>query len=230
MIRTWQSEIGDFLEGHAKGLIRGVQRLEIGLEDALALKLNIKSAGDLPAAGLLDVYARLPAFSPWVARILTYGRRFHAGIKVTPEVLSRELYVYATGEDLSAILGDDHPITLAHGEHKALFLGIDDDRGLSLYFDADSRSFVEQVEQDARHPLSAGKLWAWQQIRYQGDRLIAGKEAFEITPLPLSLSLRLLSHYPFPHFRYLIPKRELKNGNFGRDKHTGRYAYYTTVS
>jgi hypothetical protein len=60
--------------------------------------------------------------------------------------------------------------------------------------------------------------------------MISGKTALELRPLPVAVLARMISHYPFPWFRYLFQLKDHVNGNFGRDPVTGRYALYATVN
>ena len=100
-----------------------------------------------------------------------------------------------------------------------------------MYFPATETGWVATLLAELGLPDWQGaEAWPWQQLRFDGSTLLPGKTAIEISPLPAAVLARFASHYPFPHFRYLVPLRDHANGNFGRDPVTGRFALYATVN
>jgi hypothetical protein len=100
-----------------------------------------------------------------------------------------------------------------------------------MYFDATETDWVTTLLQElGLQDWQGASTWPWQQVRFDGNELLSGKTALEIYPLPAAVLARFASHYPFPYFRYLIPLRQLHDGNFGRDPITGRFALYATVN
>lgn len=235
LIQRWRRELDRFLASATRQLLNQSLGLEFGIEDRLTLKIILKNRGHSPAATLLTMMEDNPALAPWGKYALQHQLRFHLGIKLTPERFSREIYLYPKDyPDLAARFVDlpnGDAFIKALTDIKPLGIGIDDQQGYSLYFDAIHTTWVDTLRQELGLPDWQGShLWAWQQMRFNGNTLLQGKTALEVTPLPLAILTRFVSHYPFPYFRYLIPLRPQRDGNFGRDPVTGRFALYTTVN
>lgn len=231
LIGRWQKELEAIFQAADRQLLNKALGLEFGIEDALALKINLKARSLGAVTALLSLIQQSPNLVPWAECILDQQLRFHCGVKLTPSGLSRELYLYPKDHARLRYLLGHTPFQAAVEELKPLFLGIDDQRGYSMYFPATDTAWVDALRVELGLPDWQGaKLWPWQQLRFDGQRLIPGKTAIELSPLPASVLARFASHYPFPYFRYLIPLRDHANGNFGRDPVTGRFALYAGVS
>lgn len=231
LIGRWQAELDRFLKPVDRNLLNNTTGLEFGIEDSLSLKIILKSKGTGPVPALLALMNECPTLAPWGAYILKHQLRFHCGIKLTPDRLTRELYAYPRDyAQLEAVIGNN-PFLDAVKEIRPLGIGIDDHRGYSMYYDATDVAWVETLRNELGIADWEGvKLWAWQQLRYDGTQLLPGKTALELTPLPAKILARFASHYPFPYFKYLIPLKQNANGNFGRDPVSGRFALYATVN
>lgn len=231
LIQRWRPELAHFFEPAIRPLMNKTLGLEIGIEDTLALKINLKCRELSAAPSLLAFMNRIPAFQPWGNHILTQQLRFHCGIKITPERVSHELYVYPNNHAQFAEQLPDSAFKKAFLTTKPLFMGIDDQRGFSQYFEATDTQWVNHLREELKLPDWQGTvLWPWQQIRFNGERLIAGKTGLELKPLHPLLMARLLKRYPFSYFPYLLPVTHYCNGNFARDPVTGRFALYATVN
>lgn len=231
LLGRWKTEIAGFLKPAERQLLAGALGLEFGLEDALALKINLKARGLSPAASLLGLMQTSPALELWGRYALQNRLRFHCGIKLTAERVSREIYLYPKDHAGLAGLLDDGPFSRAVRELRPMFLGVDDLRGYSMYFPATDTAWVSALMRElGLGDWQGAELSPWQQLRFDGTRLIPGKTALETKPLPAGVLARLASHYPFPYFRHLIPLRQHTNGNFGRDPVTRRFALYVTVN
>lgn len=231
LLSRWQSELTDFFGPADRALMNNALGLEIGIEDTLALKINLKSRNLGAVPSLLAIARQSPRLMPWVDAILAQQLRFHCGIKITPTALSRKIYVYPKDHQQIAHLLDDPVLQDAITTVKPLFLGIDDHRGCSMYFPAAQTEWVNHLLTELGLPDWQGaEIWPWQQLRYDGTALIPGKTAIELHPLPAGVLARLATHYPFPCFRYLIPLKNHRSGNFGRDPVTGRFALYAGVN
>jgi hypothetical protein len=231
LIQRWRAELEAFLQPAERQLLNRALGLEIGIEDTLSLKLTLKSHSLGAVPTLLAMMQSSPIHARWGEYILQHNLRFHCGIKLTPDRFSKEIYAYP--KEYSAIqdiLGD----TLFADAAKRIIplgIGIDDQRGYSMYFDARETTWVDTLRMElGLADWHGAKLWAWQQARYDGEKLLPGKTALELTPLPLPVLARCISHYPFPFFRYLIPMQTCRSGNFGRDPVSGRFALYATVN
>lgn len=231
LLARWQSELEGFLKPADRQLLAGDIGLEFGIEDTLALKINLKARGLGAVTTMLALLRQSPALQPWGELILRGQLRFHCGLKLTPERLSRELYLYPRDPAALAPLLGDNAFSSAVQELKPLFIGVDDYRGLSMYFPATDDAWIDTLREElGLADWGGATLDPWQQIRFDGQALLKGKTAIELKPLPAPVLARFISHYPFPWFRYLIGLRDLRDGNFGRDPVTGRFALYGTVN
>jgi hypothetical protein len=232
LLGRWKAELDAFLKPAEKALIAGQVGLEFGIEDTLTLKVNLKSRVLSPAPTLASMIMKSsPALTPWGNYIIQQRLRFHCGIKLMPDRLSREIYVYPKDHRTMGDLLGDNPFRHAVEDIQPNFLGIDDQRGYSMYFDATDTAWVAVLLKElGLQDWQGATALPWQQVRFDGAALLSGKTALELQPLPAAVLARFASHYPFPYFRYLIPLREHTNGNFGRDPVTGRFALYATVN
>lgn len=230
LLQLWDEALRLFFKLHNDGLISKAQRLEVGIEDRLTLKLNIKAATAIPAASLIRHHIQIPAFKPWVELILRENLRCHIGIKLTPQGKREELYVYTPASHIASILGSRHPFSQQALALSPKGIGVNDAGELGMYFDAREERFIADIEKELKCPIPRDDIWIWEQLRFHNERIQPGKLAFEIKPLSLQLMTRILSHYPFPYFRYLFPKKELRNGNFGKDRVTERYSFYANAT
>lgn len=231
LIQRWRPELEHFFEPANRPLMNKTLGLEIGIEDTLALKINLKCRELSAAPSLLAFMNRIPTFQPWGSYILAQQLRFHCGIKITPEQVSHELYVYPKNQAQFAEQFPDSAFKKALLTTKPHFVGIDDQRGFSQYFEAADTQWVNHLREELKLPDWQGAvLWPWQQIRFNGEQLIAGKTGLELRPLTPLLMARLLKRYPFSYFHYLLPVTNYCNGNFARDPVTGRFALYATVN
>lgn len=231
LLARWQDELSGFLKPADRQLLTGELGLQFGIENALTLKINLKSRRGRPVTTLLALARQSPALAPWADLILQRQLRFHCGVKLTPERLSRELYIYPRDHSTLAPRLGDTPFRAAVEKMKPLFIGADDHRGYSMYFPATNEDWVDTLRLElGLADWGGARLWPWQQLRFDGEQLLQGKTAIELTPLPAAVLARFISHYPFPWFRHLIPLRDLRDGNFGRDPVTGRFALYATVN
>lgn len=235
LIQRWKVEIDRFLSPATRQLLNKSLELELGIEDTLSLKIILKSRHIGPVTTLLAILEDCPNLKSWGGYLLSQQLRFHCGIKLTPERFSRELYFYPSNHaelstDIKKQLGNN-PFSQALNDIRPLGIGINDQQGLSMYFTATDTNWVSALQQELGvTDWQASHLWAWQQLRFDGKQLIAGKTGLELAPLNAQILARFISHYPFPYFRYLIPLRAQRNGNFGRDPVTGRFALYATVN
>lgn len=231
LVGRWQAELDAFLLAADRQLLNKALGLEFGIEDALTLKINLKARGMGAVTTLLTLIRQSPILAPWAEYILHQQIRFHCGLKLTPETLSRELYVYPKDHLTLAPLLGNTPFREAIETLKPLFIGIDDQRGYSMYFPGKDTAWVEVLRQElGLSDWHGAEIWPWQQLRFNGTSMLPGKTAIELKPMPAPVLARFASHYPFPYFRYLIPLRNHANGNFGRDPVTGRFALYATVN
>jgi hypothetical protein len=231
LLARWQADLDGFLRPADRELVAGGIGLEFGIEDTLALKINLKARGLGAVTTMLALLRQSPDLLPWGELILRDQLRFHCGLKLTPDRLSRELYIYPRDHAAVAPLLGDTTFNSAVQELKPLFIGVDDHRGLSMYFPATGDAWVGTLRQElGLADWGGATLWPWQQVRFDGQQLIRGKTAVELKPLTAPVLARFISHYPFPWFRYLIGLRDLRDGNFGRDPVTGRFALYGTVN
>lgn len=231
LLARWQTELDSFLKPADRELIAGGIGLEFGIESTLALKINLKARGLGAVTTMLALLRQSPNLLPWGELILRDQLRFHCGLKLTPDQISRELYIYPRDPAALVPLLGDTPFNSAVQELNPLLIGVDDHHGLSMYFPATEDSWIETLRQElSLTDWGGATLWPWQQIRFNGHELIKGKTAVELKPLPAPVLARLISHYPFPWFRFLIGLRDLRDGNFGRDPLTGRFALYGTMN
>mgnify|MGYP001627423719 CR=1 FL=1 len=235
LISRWSNEINHFLKPADRQLLNQSLGLEFGIEDALGLKINLKSRGMGAVTSLLAMMNASPALKAWGDYVLQNQMRFHCGIKITPERLSHEIYAYPQSHDALSQHLLHVTANQALGEAvrslRPAAIGIDDKRGLSLYFAATETGWVETLLRELGLENWQGcKAEAWQQLRFDGNTLLPGKTGLEISPLDLRVLTRFASHYPFPYFRYLIPMKSQRDGNFGRDPVSGRFALYATVN
>lgn len=231
LVQRWRPELEAFFESASRPLMNKALGLEIGIEDTLALKINLKGRGLTAAPTLLAFMNRIPAFQPWGSYILAQQLRFHCGIKITPDKVSYELYVYPDQHTQFAEQLPDNAFKKAFLSTQPHFIGIDDQRGFSQYFEATDTQWVDHIREELKLPDWQGAvLWPWQQIRFNGEQLIAGKTGLEFKPFSPLLLARLMKRYPFSYFSYLLPPTTYCNGNFARDPVTGRFALYATVN
>lgn len=231
LISRWRSELTAFLAPADRQLLNRQLGLEIGIEDTLALKLILKSRRESATLALLALAAQHSVFQTWRDHILARNLRFHCGIKLTPQGVSRELYIYPDDHQAIAELTPHPTLASAIAEVRPLFVGVDDLNGYSLYFEAREKDWVERLRTEiGLTDWHGAALWPWQQLRFKNNQMIPGKTGLELSPLPLSCLARFISHYPFPFFRHLIPMKAHTNGNFGRDPVTGRFALYAVVN
>lgn len=231
LVSRWQKHVGELLHSVEKSLLNGTTGLEFGIEDTLTLKIILKSRGPMITPALLALVRQAPLLDRWGQFILEHQLRFHCGIKLTPERITHELYAYP--KDYSKL----EPIIGKNAFMNALRLiqpkgiGVDDHGGYSMYYDAVSTEWVDVLKDEiGLKDWGTTKLWAWQQTRYDGNTLIPGKTALELSPMPALVLARFASHYPFPYFKYLIPIKQHSSGNIGRDPVSGRFALYATVN
>ena len=231
LLARWAKEIGDFLQPVERSLLNGGTGLEFGIEDTLTLKIILKSRGPMIAPALLEMIRRVPQLAIWGHFILQHQLRFHCGIKLTPERITHELYAYPKDHAaLSSIIGGND-FMAAVQQLRPLGIGIDDHRGYSMYYNAINTDWIDTLRRELGLANWGGAhLWAWQQMRFDGAKLLPGKTALELTPMPANVLARFASHYPFPCFRYLIPLKQHSHGNIGRDPISGRFALYVTVN
>lgn len=232
LLARWRRELNALLRPADRQLLNGECTLELGIEDGLTLKVILKTQRLGPVPTLVNLMADSPPLAPWSQFVIRHNLRFHCGIKITPERLTRE--VYATPPRDPALLRQalgDTPFREAAQALKPVLLGLDDLRGFSMYYDAVDTAWVDALRQELGLKDWQGPApYAWQQTRYDNGELLPGKTGLEFTPLPAPVLARLASHYPFRHFRYLLPLKDLRNGNFGRDPVSGRFALYATVN
>lgn len=231
LIGRWTAELEAFLGPATQVLLNGSVGLEIGIEDSLALKLTLKTVRLAPTGSLQSMMAASPALIPWGRHVMDNQLRFHCGIKLTPERMTREIYAYPCDYTRLRELIQDPRIQTRLEEMKPLGLGIDDHRGYSVYFTSPDTHWVQVLQKElGLEDWHATRIWAWQQLRFVDGEAVAGKTALELRPLSPAVLARFASHYPFPYFRYLLPLREYHHGNFGRDPATGRFALYAMVN
>lgn len=231
LIQRWQHELDRFLAPATRSLLNKHLILEIGIEDTLTLKLNLKPNTMRATETLIYMMEDSPHLKHWGEYVLNHQPRFACGIKITAEFCSRELYIYPGNHEFFAKQLPDNLFTQSLLSIKPLFVGIDDHRGYSMYFNATDTGWIDALQKElGLESWHTRQLWAWQQLRFDGQQLLAGKTALELHPLQVQTLSRFISHYPFPYFRYLIPLRQQRNGNFGRDPVTGRFALYATVN
>jgi hypothetical protein len=231
LLSRWQNELAEFFAPADRALMNQALGLELGIEDTLTLKIILKSRGPMIAPALLEMIRRVPKLAIWGHFILHHQLRFHCGIKLTPERITHELYAYPKDHAaLSSIIGEND-FMAAVQQLRPLGIGIDDHRGYSMYYDAINTDWIDTLRKELGLANWGGAhLWAWQQMRFDGAKLLPGKTALELKPMPAPVLARFASHYPFPYFRYLIPLKPHTNGNIGRDPVSGRFALYITVN
>lgn len=231
LIARWSKDVDALLSSVQRSLISGTTGLEFGIEDTLSLKIILKSRGPQIAPALLEMVRQAPSLANWGQFILNHQLRFHCGIKLTPERLTHELYAYPKDPAaLKPIIGNNDFQT-AMEQLRPLGLGIDDHRGYSMYYDAVETDWVETLRKELGLPdWGNAKQWAWQQMRFDGEKLLPGKTGLELYPMPAPVLARIASHYPFPFFRYLIPLKQHTHGNIGRDPVSGRFALYAAIN
>lgn len=232
LLSRWQRPLQDFLLLASPALLSGRQKLEIGVQSTLALKLNLKTPTGLPGgASLLPAFTSGSVLEPWADLALRFGLRCHMGIKCTPEAFSRELYIYlATPEHSAAAAALNADAAKLLAMRSGLFIGMDDTRGASIYYTADNSSYLEQVANELG--IEAGKMnaTAIQQIRMSHGIMAPGKSGIDFNPLTPEVLARLLSRYPLPWFRYLFRGAKLSSGFFGGDHATREFSLYANVT
>jgi hypothetical protein len=231
LVARWSQDIDALLAPVQRSLLNGTTGLEFGIEDSLTLKVILKSRGPMIAPALLEMIRQAPKLATWGQYVLNHQLRFHCGIKLTPERLTHELYAYPKDHAALQSITGKNDFQTALEQLRPLGIGIDDHRGYSMYYDALDTGWVETLRKELGLPNWGGaSLWAWQQMRFDGARLLPGKTALELTPMPATVLARFASHYPFPYFRYLIPLKQHSHGNIGRDPVSGRFALYVTIN
>lgn len=231
LITRWGQEVGALLAPVERSLLNGGTGLEFGIEDTLTLKIILKSRGPMIVPALFELVRQAPQLESWGQYVLKHQLRFHCGIKLTPDRLTHELYAYPKDHAaLRPLIGNNDFMT-AVSHLRPLGIGIDDHRGYSMYYDAINTDWVSSLQKElGLTNWGDASLWAWQQTRFDGEKLLPGKTALELTPMPAAVLARFASHYSFPYFRYLIPLKQHSHGNIGRDPVTGRFALYVTVN
>lgn len=247
LIARWREQIEAFLQAFAEDILRDHGRLEIGLENALVLKLIVKRTHLPPVQGLARIAEDLGGLAGVCAReVLRAGYNFHVGLRVEPDRCDRELYVYDRNREFTAFLSLHArlPPTPGGAEHIA-FYGIDEARGISAYLGTRKNprvaglmpTLAEKLRDELRAPgIETHLANMWEHIRLEEGRWVSSKFGLELIKIPLTLSARIISHYQPPHFRYLVPFADYEsiviagtaNGKrqgwyFTRSRHSGRY-------
>lgn len=231
LLAHWQSDLDAFLKPADRQLLSGEIGLEFGIEDALALKINLKARGPGAVTTLLALVRQSPALAPWGELIIRDQLRFDCCLKLTPERISHKLYLYPRDYLALQPLLAATTFRSAMEELRPLIIGVDDRRRYSMSFRAQQDDWIDILRQElGLADWGGARLRPWQQLRFDGEQLLKGKTAIELKPLPAAVLARFISHYPFPWFRYLIGLRDLRDGSFGRDPATGRFALYATVN
>ncbi|MDX5327940.1 MAG: hypothetical protein LPK06_04000 [Marinobacter sp.] len=232
LLGRWRQELRSFFAGANSTLLSGRQHLEFGIQSDLALKINLKSPGLATGVSSLDIFADDPVLAPWASLILARGLRFHGGIKLTPERLSHELYLYLDqpGDEAAAVSLAPSLQPLLD-RYQPVGIGVDNHRGLSVYFTAPDTSMQTLVARETGiTPEQLHCIWCYQQARQEQGQVIAGKSALELKPFTPALLTRLISRYPFPWFRYLFRGASLRSANFGGDHVSRQFSLYADVT
>ncbi|MDQ8037171.1 MAG: hypothetical protein REI12_07095, partial [Pedobacter sp.] len=131
LLSRWAHELNEFMTPFEKGIALGHQKLEIGLENRLTLKLIIKRQVLPPVSGLLQISPTLPSSLAEAAiHACTTGISFHVGLRINPDSMHREIYLYPSPEIRSKLLSSLSP--LPDSLH-ASFYGLDEQQGISAY-------------------------------------------------------------------------------------------------
>lgn len=217
VVNRWRPRIEDFLAAFGPGIQRGEQRLEIGLENDLVLKLVVKQAVLPPAEGLVRITPSLPAGLADLARLAAArGVKCHVGLRVQANACHRELYLYEMDGLISRAI-------LAHGISMpppppgmvVTAYGIDELRGISAYFTHTHNPLVKahlltlgnKVSHELKVDLEEQRMGLWEHMRLRDGRWQASKFGYEIQEPSVEVATRIISHYRPPHFRYLVPFR-----------------------
>lgn len=222
LIARWRPQIEDFLQPFSEDILRDNNRLEIGLENTLALKLIVKRAYLPPVRGLVRLADSLGGLAGICAReTLRAGYEFHVGLRVQPDRCDREIYVYDRNREFTAFLGRHVKLPpTPEGAQKIAFFGIDEGRGISAYLSTGKNPRVaavlpvlrEKLQRELRYRgLEEHVANLWEHVRLEDDRWVSSKYGLELVKIPLTLATRIISHYRPPYFGYLVPFAEYES-------------------
>lgn len=233
LVNRWHHDLEAFFQPAERALLNSHMGMEFGIEDLLTLEIKLKSARKHPSTfpPMLSMMRACPALSPWAQYAIQHHLPFHCGVKLTPKRLTRELFICPRNyTNLPEI--EDTIFAEAIREVRPTRIGIDDCGNYSMHFKATDTAWVPVLLNElGLGSLPGTRILPWQHINFDGQELAAGKTLVEFVPLRLDVLTRLISHYPFPYFRYLIPRRQLdKGGTICRDPKTGRFSLYAQVT
>lgn len=217
LINRWRPRIEGFLAAFNPGIQRGEQRLEIGLENDLVLKLVVKQGTLPPAEGLMRIAPDLPPALADLARLaVARGVKCHVGLRIQADACHRELYLYEMdGLIARALMAQGIPLPPAPPGMVITAYGIDELRGISAYFTHTHNPLVKthlhvlgnKVSHELQIPLEEQRMGLWEHMRLRDGAWHPSKFGYEIHEPSVEVATRVLSHYRPPHFRYLVPFR-----------------------
>lgn len=217
LIGRWTPQIEAFMAAFSPGIQRGEQRLEIGLENTLVLKLVVKQAMLPPAEGLIRIAPTLPPSMTELARLaVAKGFKFHVGLRIQADACHREIYVYEK-EDIfvRALATQGNVLPAPPPGLTVTAYGIDELSGISAYFTDTHNPLVQthayaigvRVMDELKIRLDRERTGIWEHMRLRKGTWQSGKFGFEIKNVSLEVATRIISHYRPPYFRYLAPFR-----------------------
>lgn len=240
LIHRWQDELDTFLSPFTRDLLRHNCVLELGIERGLAFKLIIKRYQFPPVAGLLKLTPSLPDRLREVAEyVCSQQYDFHIGIRVEPDRIARELYVYnkppSVFSDMLARL-DTPPPGTASDLHVSFF-GLDEEEGISAYYSSTENptmgeytdALTERLSAELKTSLTDCVVGHWEHLRYKDGKWQPGKVGIELVEPGFDVVLRTLSHYQPPWFSYLIPRRKLPQMAIAFKPETRETTWYFTI-
>lgn len=232
LLSRWQEELRHFLHPFEREILAGQLSLEIGLEPKLVLKMVIKRRKLPPIAGLLRIISQLsPSLQQVALQVAKTGQDFHIGIRLAPDAIHREIYVYNHGGDSLSL----PPMPPPPEKLLVTAYGVDERQGLSAYFTSQDNPILlerlrpRQLELNAllKADLNPYITGMWLHFRLQNHAWLPAKFGLEYKNAPLNITTRALSHFKPPYFNYLIPRQALREMVIGGTDHF--CAYYFTV-
>lgn len=223
LLGRWRAELASFLHACNDGLLKGHQRLEIGLAHELALHLTVKQNSLPPALGLLRILDTSPSLPPLfttVARaVLAHGLTFDMTLRLSAGHCIREIHFRDPRHVISRLLKVQKLLPPLPSHLYADAYSLDETGNIRAYFssrqnprvEARLAEFLQWSAAELKMDPAPFAPVLWQQLRVQNSHAARGWAedgfALELHQVSVEAATRIISHCQPPCFRYLVPYR-----------------------